>query len=158
MASTGYVQRSSRWQVLNYLGKYWNTKYRMDRLCRPLVHHIFSSWASWLFSLVHLPSLPPVISIVSHLGYNFKNVRNWRSFCRETKQYSKWNYFTVDISMYVCHVHNVETLLKSFLGTCDRQLWTPFKIIAHLASTLINETNSSLIPKFCRSKTMAHYY
>ena len=119
MASTGYVQRSSRWQVLNYLGKYWNTKYRMDRLCRPLVHHIFSSWASGLFSLVHLPSLPPVISIVSHLGYNFKNVRNWRSFCRETKQYSKWNYFTVDISMYVCHVHNVETLLKFFwhLGT-----------------------------------------
>ena len=42
---------------------------------------------------------------------------------------------TVDMfSMYLWHVHNVETLLKLFLSIWGRQLRTFFEIIAHLCN------------------------
>ena len=66
------------------------------------------------------------------MGNNFKNVRNWRSICRKNNTPNEISpgFNTVDIfSMYVWHVHNVETLLKLFSGILGRQLRTFFENI-----------------------------
>ena len=75
-----------------------------------------------------------------HLGNNFKNVRNWRSICRKNNTPNKISpgFNTLDMfSMYVWHVHNVETLLKLFSAILDRQLRTFFEIIALMRSILL---------------------
>ena len=66
------------------------------------------------------------------LGNNFKNVRNWRSVCQKnnTPNEISSGFNTVDMfSMYVWHVHNVETLLKLVLGIWGRYLRMFFEII-----------------------------
>ena len=66
-------------------------------------------------SLLAFEHLSIYVYIYIQKGNNFKNVRNWRSICRKnnTPNEISAGFNTLDMfSMYVWHVHNVETLLK----------------------------------------------
>ena len=95
---------------------------------------------------------------MEQLGNNFKNVRNWRSICQKnnTPNEISAGFNTLDMfSMYVWHVHNVETLLKLFSDILDRQLRTFFEIIAHLYLYSVKFMNLNSI--CIRIRSQKHY-
>ena len=68
------------------------------------------------------------------MSKHFKNVRNWRRFCKENHVLSliSFNPYTEELfSKHIWDVHNVETLLKLFRDALKPFVLDSFEIFAH---------------------------
>ena len=95
--------------------------------CSPYLAHTFDPWCLkyTVYSSIHLFVFLSFCNFghaLSHLGNDFKNVRNWRSFCRKNDTPNKIS----------SGFKTVATLLKLILGFWRRQLRMCFEIIAYL--------------------------
>ena len=125
------------WSHNTDLTTFWLTK--LDPTC--LEFGISCGFADWigavlfncLMNMMHLCLSLKLLRMhvhckmysVHHFHNNFKNVRNWRSICRKNNTPNEISpgFNTVHMSsMYVWHVHNVETLLKLLSSILGRQL------------------------------------